>query len=195
MVSGQRATLESAICHNGICVPQCSVPTGPEVININIPILPNSASSTEREMMTGQHTGVPQSKHSAFNWSSASGPRPLWVLHSRGEYCDLEKGYNMTVLIAQVRFSQVDGGGEGLYARRNLAKGEIVAFYNGVSASLSSSLNSWTGLEIAKLHLHHHHLNHPYSIPDPTSTWTSGRNARELGDFWIQDFCKHRRGR
>ena len=48
---------------------------------------------------------------------------------------------DMTVLIAQVRFSQVEGGGEGLYARRNIAKGEIVAFYNGVSASLSSSLN------------------------------------------------------
>ena len=35
-------------------------------------------------------------------------------------------------LYTQVRSSQVDGGGEGLYARRNLAKGEIVAFYNGV---------------------------------------------------------------
>ena len=39
---------------------------------------------------------------------------------------------------AQVRFSQVEGGGEGLYARRNLVKGEIVAFYNGVSASIIS---------------------------------------------------------
>ena len=35
-------------------------------------------------------------------------------------------------MFTQVRSSQVDGGGEGLYARRNLAKGEIVAFYNGV---------------------------------------------------------------
>ena len=35
-------------------------------------------------------------------------------------------------MFIQVRSSQVDGGGEGLYARRNLAKGEIVAFYNGV---------------------------------------------------------------
>merc|ERR1711874_626854 len=32
----------------------------------------------------------------------------------------------------EVRFSQVEGGGEGLYARRNVAKGEIVAFYNGI---------------------------------------------------------------
>ena len=31
-----------------------------------------------------------------------------------------------------MRSSQVDGGGKGLYARRNLVKGEIVAFYNGV---------------------------------------------------------------
>ena len=35
-------------------------------------------------------------------------------------------------MFIQVRSSQVDGGGEGLYARRNLVKGEIVAFYNGV---------------------------------------------------------------
>ena len=35
-------------------------------------------------------------------------------------------------MFIQVRSSQVDGGGEGLYAQRNLAKGEIVAFYNGV---------------------------------------------------------------
>ena len=35
-------------------------------------------------------------------------------------------------MFTQVRSSQVDGGGEGLYARRNLVKGEIVAFYNGV---------------------------------------------------------------
>ena len=41
----------------------------------------------------------------------------------------------------QVRFSQVEGGGEGLYARRNLAKGEIVAFYNGVSTSIFNLLN------------------------------------------------------
>ena len=62
MASGQRATLESAICQNGICVPQFSVPSGPEVIDINIPILPNSTSPPEREMMIypiGQLTGVP----------------------------------------------------------------------------------------------------------------------------------------
>ena len=35
-------------------------------------------------------------------------------------------------MFIQVRSSQVDGGGEGLYARRNLVKGEIVGFYNGV---------------------------------------------------------------
>ena len=39
-------------------------------------------------------------------------------------------------MFIQVRSSQVDGGGEGLYARRNLVKGEIVAFYNGVSFDL-----------------------------------------------------------
>ena len=49
MASGQKATLETAICQNGICVPQFSVPSGPEVIDINIPILPNSASWPERD--------------------------------------------------------------------------------------------------------------------------------------------------
>ena len=64
-------------------------------------------------------------------------------MHSRGERIDsvmeLYKSYltSMTCkykyyLYIQVRSSQVDGGGEGLYARRNLVKGEIVAFYNGV---------------------------------------------------------------
>jgi len=32
----------------------------------------------------------------------------------------------------QVRSSQVDGGGEGLYANRDIKKGDIVAFYNGI---------------------------------------------------------------
>ena len=63
-------------------------------------------------------------------------------MHSRGERIDsvmeLYKSCTCTHsaekknLYTQVRSSQVDGGGEGLYARRNLVKGEIVAFYNGV---------------------------------------------------------------
>ena len=35
-------------------------------------------------------------------------------------------------MIFQVKKSLVDGGGEGLYAVRDIAKDEIVAFYNGV---------------------------------------------------------------
>ena len=31
MVSGQKATLESIVCQQGICVPQFSLPDGPEV--------------------------------------------------------------------------------------------------------------------------------------------------------------------
>ena len=34
--------------------------------------------------------------------------------------------------MCEVRRSQVEGGGEGLYAKRNISKGEVVAFYNGV---------------------------------------------------------------
>ena len=63
---------------------------------------------------------------------------------------------------AQVRSSQVEGGGEGLYARRNLAKGEIVAFYNGVSTSIFNLLNQAPFLKFPQVH--------SYSIPDPTST-------------------------
>ena len=33
----------------------------------------------------------------------------------------------------EARVSGVGGGGEGLYVKRNIAKGELVAFYNGVS--------------------------------------------------------------
>ena len=32
----------------------------------------------------------------------------------------------------EVRASGVGGGGEGLYVKRNIAKGELIAFYNGV---------------------------------------------------------------
>ena len=38
--------------------------------------------------------------------------------------------YEMT--LCEVRFSAVPGGGEGLFAVRNINKGEVVAFYNGV---------------------------------------------------------------
>ena len=31
-----------------------------------------------------------------------------------------------------MRSSQVEGGGEGLYAKRDIKKGEVVSFYNGV---------------------------------------------------------------
>ena len=34
-----------------------------------------------------------------------------------------------------MRASQVGGGGEGLFLRRNVTKGEIVAFYNGVTGT------------------------------------------------------------
>ena len=34
--------------------------------------------------------------------------------------------------VCQVRSSQLEAGGEGLFAVRNIARGEIVAFYNGV---------------------------------------------------------------
>ena len=87
-------------------------------------------------------TGLAQPKYWVFNWPIASSSRSLWVLHSRGERIDsvmeLYKSCTCTHsaekknLYTQVRSSQVDGGGEGLYARRNLVKGEIVAFYNGV---------------------------------------------------------------
>ena len=36
------------------------------------------------------------------------------------------------LVTCEVRRSSVSGGGEGLFARRNIEKGEIVAFYNGV---------------------------------------------------------------
>ena len=49
-------------------------------------------------------------------------------------------------MFIQVRSSQVDGGGEGLYARRNLVKGEIVAFYNGVSFDLMVNPSITTSL-------------------------------------------------
>ena len=39
-------------------------------------------------------------------------------------------------MIVQVLDSVVEGGGEGLYAVRNITKGEIVAFYNGVSTTV-----------------------------------------------------------
>ena len=39
--------------------------------------------------------------------------------------------YEMTT--CEVRGSNVPGGGEGLFAVRNINKGEVVAFYNGVS--------------------------------------------------------------
>ena len=34
MASGQKATLESAVCQTGICAPEFSVPVGPEVRHI-----------------------------------------------------------------------------------------------------------------------------------------------------------------
>ena len=34
--------------------------------------------------------------------------------------------------VCEVRTSQVEAGGEGLFAVRNITRGEIVAFYNGV---------------------------------------------------------------
>ena len=34
----------------------------------------------------------------------------------------------------EVRCSTVEGGGEGLYTRRTIRKGEIVSFYNGVKS-------------------------------------------------------------
>lgn len=34
---------------------------------------------------------------------------------------------------SEVRSSQLEGGGEGLFAVRDITKGEVVAFYNGVS--------------------------------------------------------------
>ena len=36
----------------------------------------------------------------------------------------------------QVLDSVVQGGGEGLYAVRDIVKGEIVAFYNGVGTTV-----------------------------------------------------------
>ena len=47
------------------------------------------------------------------------GPQPL-----------VRDPYERTV--CQVRSSQLEAGGEGLFAVRNIARGEIVAFYNGV---------------------------------------------------------------
>lgn len=35
--------------------------------------------------------------------------------------------------MCEVRASAVEGGGEGLFAVRDITKGEVVAFYNGVS--------------------------------------------------------------
>jgi len=88
MASGRKATLESAVCKNGICAPQFSVPDGPEV---------SHSRSTQHSI----------------------GPAPL-----------VPDPYESSTV--EVRCSQVEGGGEGLYARRSLAKGEIVAFYNGI---------------------------------------------------------------
>ena len=46
--------------------------------------------------------------------------------------------YEMTM--CEVRGSNVPGGGEGLFAVRNINKGEIVAFYNGVSEKSFASI-------------------------------------------------------
>ena len=37
----------------------------------------------------------------------------------------------------EVRTSAVGGGGEGLYVKRNIVKGELIAMYNGVRTRMS----------------------------------------------------------
>ena len=44
---------------------------------------------------------------------------------------------------SQVRSSQLEGGGEGLFAVRDITKGEVVAFYNGVSVLRDISADSF----------------------------------------------------
>ena len=113
-------------------------------------------------------------------------------------------------MFIQVRSSQVDGGGEGLYARRNLVKGEIVAFYNGVlfdfivNPGTTNLLNvafqtrlQWLLILLLSLFaLFGHSLtkNPDFILPDPTTAGASRRSSRELGDFGLQDLCQHRRG-
>ena len=50
--------------------------------------------------------------------------------------------------VCEVRSSQVEAGGEGLFAVRNIARGEIVAFYNGVSLQYYNTtytlITKWT---------------------------------------------------
>ena len=73
--------------------------------------------------------------------------------------------------IIKVRTSQVEGGGEGLYAKRDIKKGEIVAFYNGVS-----------------------HRKYIDNYPGNSSLDTSAPCPRAkggLGKLRLQDICQH----
>ena len=67
------------------------------------------------------------------------GPQPL-----------VRDPYERTV--CEVRASQLEGGGEGLFAVRNITRGEIVAFYNGVRSQYNSISN------IIQCVSNHHHF-------------------------------------
>ena len=61
--------------------------------------------------------------------STSVGPQPL-----------VRDPYERTV--CEVRASQVEGGGDGLFAVRHIMKGEIVAFYNGVRTQYNIQYNT-----------------------------------------------------
>ena len=64
----------------------------------------------------------------------------------------------------------MDGGGEGLYAVRDIEKDEIVAFYNGVG---------WRYFKVICIVIF---------IPGTAAiqTWGEGK----LGNFWVQNICE-----
>ena len=64
-------------------------------------------------------TTSPESVTHSVSTMSSVGPGPLTPDPYESRTC-------------QVRSSQVEGGGDGLFTVRNIKKGEIVAFYNGV---------------------------------------------------------------
>ena len=64
----------------------------------------------------------------------------------------------------------MEGGGEGLYAKRDIKKGEIVAFYNGVSNEAYIDNPCHSSLDT--------------SAPCP-------RAKGGLGDLRLQDICQY----
>ena len=73
----------------------------------------------------------------------------------------------------------MEGGGEGLYAVRDIEKDEIVAFYNGVGSQGGSAVDVY--------------VNFPFLGAVAIQTWGEGR----LGNFCVQNICEcrsHQRG-